>query len=681
MLGDTATNYMKFIADLHIHSHFSRATSQDLTFEQLYKWAQLKGVQVVGTGDLTHPGWLAEMQTKLEPAEEGLFRLKAEYAQAMQPAVGKACQGPVRFLLTGEISTIYKKNGQVRKIHHLIAAPDVATVEKIQAALAKIGNIRADGRPILGLDSRNLLEILLTVNPHTYLIPAHIWTPWFSLFGSKSGFDAIEDCFADLTPHIFALETGLSSDPPMNWRLSALDRYTLVSNSDAHSPQKLGREANLFDTELSYPALFAALKTGNPANFLGTVEFFPEEGKYHYDGHRKCEICWDPATTQQHQERCPKCGKPVTVGVMHRVAALADRPAGAKPANAHPFWSLIPLPEVLAEEYQVGASSKRVMQSYELLLTQLGAELTILRDLPLEAIARVGGTLLAEGIRRMRGGEVTVNAGYDGEFGVVKLFAAGERETLAGQTGFFAAPETKSKSKQKQPPVPFVAEKAAPIRTVPSVETLPCNASTAGLNPQQRAAVQCTDTSLIIVAGPGTGKTRTLTHRLAYLMIAKGVAPENLLAITFTNKAAAEMATRFSNLAGADVALRVVINTFHAFCTMILRADGERAGLPPNFAICSEQDRQTLLKQISPDLREKELTRYLDLISAAKNQLVMPDDPPRPFPGAGLLSSESVSPATPLVFPPRAGGNVGLPRLRGTEGVELNSPGGRGGAP
>ena len=292
---------MEFVADLHIHSHFSRATSRDLTFEHLARWAQLKGVTVVGSGDIAHPGWLQEMRARLQPAEDGLYRLNDDLAAAVQQTVPPSCQAPVRFLLGGEISSIYKKHGQTRKIHNVIFAPDFDAVAKIQAALEKIGNIRADGRPILGLDARDLLEIILNINPACHLIPAHIWTPWFALLGSKSGFDSVEECFGDLTPSIFALETGLSSDPPMNWRVSNLDRYTLVSNSDAHSPQKLAREATLFDTELSYPALFRALQTGDPAAFQGTVEFFPEEGKYHLDGHRKCNVCWEPAATRAHR--------------------------------------------------------------------------------------------------------------------------------------------------------------------------------------------------------------------------------------------------------------------------------------------------------------------------------------------------------------------------------------------
>lgn len=659
---------MKFVADFHIHSHYSRATSRELTFEHLHKWAQLKGIQVLGTGDLTHPGWLAEMQAKLEPAEDGLFRLKDEHARAMQTEVFAACQQPVRFILSGEISTIYKKNDQVRKVHHVIFLPSLTAVENFQTRLEKVGNIRSDGRPILGLDSHDLLELVLETDPQAYLIPAHIWTPWFSLFGSKSGFDRIEDCFEELTPHIFALETGLSSDPPMNWRLSALDRYTLVSNSDAHSPQKLAREANLFDTELSYSAIFQALQQKDSEKFLGTIEFFPEEGKYHYDGHRKCEICWEPQITLQHNGVCPVCGKKVTVGVMHRVEVLADRPAGTKPAQAQPFHSLIPLPEVLAEVYGVNDNSKRVVQSYETLLAKLGPELSILQALPLEDIERVGGKLLAEGLRRMRSGNVIAEAGYDGEFGAIRLFQKQERDTFTNQMGLIAFPQPNATPKQKQLVSPNLAGFGKSVRSEPystpenpahvcredasaslSFQTgalAPGNNANkdagdpmfSGLNPQQREAVLCTDTSLIIVAGPGTGKTRTLTHRMAYLLTEKGVTPEQLLAITFTNKAADEMAQRLTRLVGEATAQRITIKTFHAFCAMILRevAPGSvpaAGSVPVNFAICTEHDRVTVLKSLYPDLKEKEINAYLEAISAAKNQLLTPEDSQLPLPG------------------------------------------------
>lgn len=626
---------MKFIADFHIHSHYSRATSQDLTFEHLHKWAQLKGVQVVGTGDLTHPGWLKEMREKLEPAESGLFRLKDEFARVMQSDVFPACRQPVRFILSGEISTIYKKRDQVRKVHHVVFAPSFDVVEKIQARLEKIGNIRSDGRPILGLDSKLLLETLLEIDPKAYLIPAHVWTPWFSLFGSKSGFDAIEECFEDLTSHIFALETGLSSDPAMNWRLSALDHFALVSNSDAHSPQKLAREANLFDVQLSYDAIFDALKRPEHEGFSGTIEFFPEEGKYHLDGHRKCEIAWEPETTLLHKGVCPACGKKVTVGVLHRVNALADRPVGIKPPNAAPFESLIPLPEILAELHETSATSKKVAQTYEALLATFGAELAILRDIPLDDIERAGGELLAEALHRMRAGHVIADAGYDGEYGVIRLFRDGERASFGQQSALIAVSAAEKKPRQSAAALPRNSVSPSPKQEIaPTSFTVPRNSISpdepsgilSGLNAEQRAAALCVEQSLIIAAGPGTGKTRTLTHRMAHLIAEKQVASRELLAITFTNKAAEEMAQRLTRLLGETVTRQIVIKTFHAFCAMILRHDGERIGLNSNFVICAEHDRETLLRRLFPAMKDKEISAYLEQISTAKNRLAVPDD-------------------------------------------------------
>lgn len=668
----------QFVADLHIHSHYSRATSKDLDLEHLAQWAQCKGVQVVATGDIAHPGWLAELQSKLQPAEEGLFCLKPEVAAPIQATVPAACQAPVRFLLGGEVSNIYKKNGAVRKIHHLIFMPSLAAVERLQARLEKIGNIRADGRPILGLDSRDLLEIVLETDPQGYLIPAHIWTPWFALLGSKSGFDSIEECFDDLTPHIFALETGLSADPAMCWRISGLDGYTLVSNSDAHSPPKLAREASLFATEYSYAALFDALKTGDPQRYLGTLEFFPEEGKYHFDGHRACGIRWHPQTSLAHDDRCTVCGKPVTVGVMHRVECLADRPEGFQPARSHPYRNLVPLPEVLSAVHGTGAGSKRVQEQYQDLLAKLGAELYILLDAPLEELERTGGTLLAEGIRRVRAGTLTIEAGYDGEYGIIKLFDARERVSLAApQLGLFSAQEEKrSKPDQRAEDREGDAEPlyrmpvagsngyhtngaahavATAGPTLAQLDLQPTQEATRNnpspqlpkppspylddLNDEQRAAVQCTDRSVIIVAGPGTGKTRTLTVRIAHLIQAHGVAPEQILAITFTNKAAAEMAHRLEGLLGATTAQRITIRTFHALGALILHEAGEAIGLSPTFAICSEEDRRALLKPILPDQGEKVLNQRLTDLSAAKNALLLPDSPELAdlFPGDAAL--------------------------------------------
>lgn len=670
----------QFVADLHIHSHYSRATSKDLDLEHLAQWAQFKGVQVVATGDIAHPGWLAELQSKLQPAEDGLFRLKPEVAAPIQATIPAACQASVRFLLGGEVSNIYKKNGAVRKIHHLIFMPSLAALERLQARLEKIGNIRSDGRPILGLDSRDLLEIVLETDPQGYLIPAHIWTPWFAILGSKSGFTSVAECFDDLTPHIFALETGLSADPAMCWRIAELDRYTLVSNSDAHSPPKLAREASLFATEFSYTAIFDALKTGNPHEYLGTVEFFPEEGKYHFDGHRACGVRWHPQTTLAHNDCCPVCGKPVTVGVMHRVETLADRPEGFLPTHRHPYRNLVPLPEVLGEVNGTGAASKRVQEQYQDLLAKMGAELYILLDAPLEEIAQTGGALLAEGIRRVRTGTLTIEAGYDGEYGVIKLFEPDERVSLAvPQLALFSGPvaEVTATFGQEQPAdsagssrmpaenngTAKVVDTAVDNQTngltnslltsvlsppLPAIQTAPPIQKTVGstapyladLNDEQRAAVHCIDRSVIIIAGPGTGKTRTLTVRIAHLIQAHSVAPEQILTITFTNKAAAEMAHRLEGLLGRATAQRITIRTFHALGALILHEAGEAIGLSPTFAICSEEDRRALLKPILLDQGEKVINQRLADLSKAKNALLWPDSPQLAelFPGDEALA-------------------------------------------
>jgi DNA helicase-2/ATP-dependent DNA helicase PcrA len=428
---------MKFYADLHVHSHYSRATSKDLDLEHLFLWAQLKGIHVVGTGDCVHPGWMDEIKAKLEPAEEGFLRLKSSYTRKISKDLPPACQGEVRFVLTAEISNIYKKLGKVRKVHNIICAPSLKAAEKIQARLDLIGNIRADGRPILGLDSRDLLEIILEADARACLIPAHIWTPWFSVLGSSSGFDRMEDCFGDLTKHIFAVETGLSSDPWMNWRLKQLDPFVLVSNSDAHSPSKMGREATIYDAEFSYEGIYRALADVKDKGLIGTIEFFPEEGKYHYDGHRACKMRLHPQETQKHQGLCPACGKPVTVGVMARVEALADRPEGERPPRGQPYYNLIPLAEVIAEAKGVQtANTKSVQESYGKILARLGNELFVLREASLKDIGAVAGDFVAEGIRRMREGKVRIAAGYDGEYGEIYLFTEEDRNAKEGQLTF-----------------------------------------------------------------------------------------------------------------------------------------------------------------------------------------------------------------------------------------------------
>jgi uncharacterized protein (TIGR00375 family) len=408
---------MKFIADLHIHSKYSRATSKAMSPESIWKWTQLKGISVIGTGDFSHPGWIKELKEKLEPAGTGLFRLKEEFCMNDIPG---SCMADVFFMLTAEISCIYSKNGKTRKVHSIIFARDFKDAENINSALSKIGNLKSDGRPILGLDARELLKIVLDASPEALLVPAHAWTPHFSVFGAVSGFDSIEECFEELAPHVYAIETGLSSDPLMNWRLSALDNITLISNSDAHSPAKIGREANIFDTDVSYSAMMDALMTGK--GFKGTIEFFPEEGKYHYDGHRICGVSLLPEETIKHDYLCPACGRKLTVGVMHRVEKLADRDFGFKPEGAPEFRSIIPLSEIISEVVNVGVNSKRVNKDYLNLLSQLGNEFHVLLDASLDDIERGSSTAIREAISRMRSGDINIEPGYDGEFGKIRIF-------------------------------------------------------------------------------------------------------------------------------------------------------------------------------------------------------------------------------------------------------------------
>ncbi|MDO8584704.1 MAG: endonuclease Q family protein [bacterium] len=453
---------MRIVADLHIHSKYSRAVSSMMLPETLDAWADDKGITVMGTGDFTHPLWLKELKQKLEPAEPGLFALKKQFKQ-------KTLKGTLatatRFLFTAEISCIYSRAGRTRRVHHLIFAPDFATVEKINTVLGRIGNLKSDGRPIIGIDSEDLLKIVLECSPSTgsghngaVLVPAHIWTPWFSVFGSMSGFDSLDECFGDYAKHIFAVETGLSSDPPMNWRLSSLDNVALISNSDSHSLQRIGREANVFDCALSYGGIIGAIKNGIPSaprhpdppaggegsrarreilrsaqndiggKFLGTIEFFPEEGRYHYDGHRLCGIAWTPEQTKKHKGICTKCGQKVTVGVLHRVAGLADRKDGYRDARRPPYWSAVPLDEVIGEALNVGPKSKAVQKEYQKLIIALGSELVVSLDASPTQIAAATRPEIAEGIERMRAGKVSITPGYDGEYGVVKMFNVKDRK-------------------------------------------------------------------------------------------------------------------------------------------------------------------------------------------------------------------------------------------------------------
>lgn len=408
---------MKMIADLHIHSRFSMATSKEGTPENLDFWARKKGISLIGTGDFTHPVWREELKERLVSEGNGLYRLRDAYVKEES---GKFPGEGTRFVVSGEISSIYKKNGKTRKVHNVILLPSLEAADAMAQRLEKIGNIHSDGRPILGLDSHDLLEMMLDVCPEGILIPAHIWTPHFSVLGAKSGFDSVEECFEELAPYIHALETGLSSDPAMNWRISKLDRYQLVSNSDAHSPSKLGREANLLDIDCSYEGLYRAIQTGE--GLEGTVEFFPEEGKYHFDGYRKCGVSLSPVEAERLGGICPVCGKKLTMGVDHRVEQLADRAEGFVKKDGKKYESLVPLPEVISACMGYSTASKKVQGCFEQMIQTLGTEFDILRNVPSEDIKSCAGERIAEGIENVRTGNVKRIPGYDGEYGKIELF-------------------------------------------------------------------------------------------------------------------------------------------------------------------------------------------------------------------------------------------------------------------
>ncbi|OGX29398.1 MAG: DNA helicase UvrD [Omnitrophica WOR_2 bacterium RIFCSPHIGHO2_02_FULL_67_20] len=406
----------RFIADFHLHSRYSRACSKDLTVAELAKWAKIKGIGVLGTGDFTHPLWLDELKDALRDAGGGLY----EHAG-------------VRFLLTAEVNTLFYRDGRAHQIHHILFLPSLEAAERLNKELASFGGLDIDGRPTLRIEPARLVDILLGLEPRGMLVPAHAWTPWFAIFGSTSGFDAVEACFERQSQHIYALETGLSSDPAMNWRLTSLDRYTLISNSDAHSARRIGREANIFEGEANYDAIVDALKRKGATRLVETIEFFPEEGKYHYDGHRICNVRWSPAESKQHGLRCSVCGRKITVGVMHRVQTLADRPEGVVPPQAVPFRRTVPLEEIIAEAFDVGAGTQTVDREYQALIYKFGSEFGVLLEAPAEELRRAAPAKVAEGILRMREGRVTIEPGYDGEYGKVRVFDEGGEPSAAAE--------------------------------------------------------------------------------------------------------------------------------------------------------------------------------------------------------------------------------------------------------
>lgn len=604
------------ISDLHIHSRFSRATSKEGDPEHLELWARKKGIHILGTGDFTHPAWREELKEKLEPAEDGLYRLKKEYQ--IQDGTTPDDMEP-RFVVTGEISSIYKKGEKTRKIHSLLILPGLEEANLLSAKLETIGNIHSDGRPILGLDCRDLLEIMLESVSGGIYVPAHIWTPHFAMFGAFSGFDSVEECFGDLSSHIHAVETGLSSDPPMNWRVSNLDGYQLISNSDAHSPGKLGREANLMEVELSYQGLQKAIQTGEGLH--GTVEFFPEEGKYHYDGHRKCHLCLTPAQTKEYGGKCPICGRKITIGVEHRVETLADRPQGYIREQAKAFESLMPLPEVIAEATGYSSASVKVQKQYESMLSKLGSEFEILREVPVEDIRKESGYMIAEGIHRLRNGEVQRHPGFDGEYGTIKLFHVSELEDTQGQISFF---ETLGIKEPEDTPT---VNLPVPEKTIiPEVTT--ATSRVAVLNEKQQQAVESIEPVVAVIAGPGTGKTKTLVSKILYLLNYRKVKPSEITAVTFTKKAAREMQDRLQQELGKKQSVRQMqIGTFHAICLDLLKSQGREFTIADTMLTreTAEETVKEFQLKVSPSQFLKEISLWKTRKDTDLSKTVIPE--------------------------------------------------------
>jgi uncharacterized protein (TIGR00375 family) len=617
----------------------------------LDRWARIKGIGLLGTGDCTHALWLEELRESFDDAEEGLYVLKKNLREAFDagPALEEGLPKPgegsgVRFVLTGEISTIYKKDGKTRKVHHLVILPGFKAASVFNAKLARVGNIVSDGRPILGIDSADLFSLLKETDEGAILIPAHIWTPWFSVLGALSGFDSVEECYGALSPCIPAVETGLSSNPPMNWSLSALDRFSIVSNSDAHSLEKIGREATILEMEPSFSSLRGALnRTGGGAgDVVSTVEFFPQEGKYHYDGHRKCDVCLDPAEALEAGGICPVCGKALTKGVMSRVMELADRPvdgeapcpAGLEGTNRRPYHSLIPLREIIGEILETSTSSKKAATAYNCLIEKGGSEFAILMDrdtaeLEKLSVPGLSGELLAVAIGRMRNGEVSLSAGYDGEYGVIRVFTGtppwhkegdlfGDPSNAAGTVSLPAGPEKKPKRSGK--PAPLIEKRNQPTDAEKNSPFVP--------NAVQERALSSTEKYGLIIAGPGTGKTATLAAKIAAL-ISGGTEPSSILALSFTVKAAAELGERVAALVKNKAPRepgdaphsrpphnRPLTATFHSFCASVLREENA-AGPGRDFTIAAEEERDELLKVLcagrgSKKIKPRRLGLYIE---------------------------------------------------------------------
>ena len=652
---------MNFIADLHIHSRFSRATSKQLSPRHLAAWARCKGINVLGTGDFTHPQWRDELRQQLVRDEaSGLYRLSgpAEELDFLQGKTPPDADGPL-FLLQTEISSIYKRQGKVRKVHNLIFVPTLDDADRLSQRLELVGNLHSDGRPILGLDSRDLLEMTLDVCPEAVLIPAHVWTPWFALFGSKSGFDRLEDCFDDLSSHIFALETGLSSDPGMNRMVSQLDGYALISNSDAHSGANLGREANFFAGAPSYDGIFAALRAAarrlppeqqpQDCRFLGTMEFYPEEGKYHLDGHRACGVVLEPREALALDNICPVCGKPLTIGVLHRVCELADRETPASLLHEPEARPLIPLPELVGEILGVGSGSRKVQDRYAALLRELGPDLDILCRMDEEQVRRHWEPL-GEAVARMRRGQVIRKGGYDGEYGVVRVFSPEEAAEWQGSTRSRslldgAAPRKRGRPQKVADPAPQAPEQetaatvaairvrrkkdsAAPAESEPEPAT-PDGRTLGGFSPAQAEALTAgleTGTPVLVLAGPGAGKTRVLVGRLQYLL-AHDVPASQLLAVTFTRRAAQEMRQRLQAPAG-DGAVPAALprcDTLHALAWSVVQRE-----LPSALLLPEDAAKALFVDAGHPESREerKALRRLWERLQWSREQGLSADELP-----------------------------------------------------
>ncbi|MFT4300795.1 MAG: UvrD-helicase domain-containing protein [Desulfovibrio sp.] len=640
--------HMNFIADLHIHSRFSRATSKALNARHLAAWARCKGISVLGTGDFTHPQWRAELGEQLELDEaSGLYRLKGEPEQldvmAGEKMQHENGQGPL-FMLQAEISSIYKRHGKVRKVHNLIYVRTLEDAAKLSQRLEQIGNLHSDGRPILGLDSRDLLEIMLECSEDAVMIPAHVWTPWFALFGSKSGFDRLTDCYADLSGHIFALETGLSSDPAMNRLVSQLDGYALISNSDAHSGANLGREANLFTGSPSYAGMFAALRAAArrqpqdslDCRFLGTMEFYPDEGKYHLDGHRACNVVLEPRESRELGNICPVCGKPLTVGVLHRVWELADREEPADLPFEPEARPLIPLAEVVGEIVGAGVASRKVQDRYGKLLRELGPELDILCRMP-EAEVRAHWEPLGEAVARMRRGQVFRQGGYDGEYGVVKVFAPEELADIRG-AGRGSLPGLKPGRPRKAAPagsgtavkvrrqnassvnmLDLMKERPSLVQPV-AKEQLSAQAANA-FSEEQQAALIAGPGPVLVQAGPGAGKTRVLIGRVQHLLN-QGTPPSKILAVTFTRRAANEMRQRLALALPHMQADLPCCDTLHGIAWSRMREAMQAQG--KECMLLGDDAAQQFFKAANPQLETRqagELWRQLALVRECQRAL------------------------------------------------------------